>query len=123
MAGLLGCQDEDVALRTMTKLAGLPSKYFATVNTEDFIQQARNFRAMDADTGTKIAKLLSVVGATHPWTVMRAQELRAWIDSRGYEGAVRDPRGLAQPVNRFCIYCGKALGGGEKFCIICGRAA
>src|SRR5207253_6079890 len=41
-AGLLACQDADVAIRTMMKLAGLPQKYFKDINTQDFIEQARS---------------------------------------------------------------------------------
>jgi Zn-dependent protease with chaperone function len=40
-AGILACQDVNAAMGAMMKLAGLPSKFFAQVNTEDFI--ARQF--------------------------------------------------------------------------------
>ncbi len=80
-AGLLGCQDAEVAWRTLTKLAGLPPKYYATLNTEDFLRQARDFQAMDADTLSKIAKWLSSLGESHPWTVVRAQQLLLWMES------------------------------------------
>ena len=125
-AGLLACQDADVALRTMMKLAGLPPKYFQALNTEDFIRQAREFEAMDADKLTMLAKWLSTMGATHPWTVMRAQQLLLWIDSGAYEEVLRAPQKipyqLPAGLTGFCNQCGCPLRGVEAFCPGCGRS-
>lgn len=74
-AGLLACQDADVAMRTLMKLAGLPPKYYQAINAEDFLAQARSFEDMEADKLSLLAKWLSTAGATHPWTVMRAKQL------------------------------------------------
>ncbi len=125
-AGLLACQDVDVALRTMVKLAGLPGKYRSNINTEDFVRQAREFEAMDSDKLSVVAKWLSVMGATHPWTVMRARQLLQWIDSGGYEQVLKDPKKVASQttpgVMAFCTNCGGALHVGELFCRSCGRS-
>ncbi|MCC6232410.1 MAG: M48 family metallopeptidase, partial [Verrucomicrobiales bacterium] len=58
-AGLLAVQDASVAITTLAKLAGLPPKHYASFNTEDFIAQAREFEAMDADKLNLVAKWLS----------------------------------------------------------------
>ena len=123
-AGLLACQDVDVALRALMKLAGLPHKYHGSINTADFIRQAREFQAMDSDKLNWVAKGLSVMGASHPWTVMRAQQLLQWIDGGGYKAVLENPTGgrpglAAGPM--FCNQCGNRLQGGEKFCSVCGR--
>ena len=124
-AGLLACQDADVALRTMMKLAGLSPKYFPSINTEDFIRQAKEFESMDADKLTLLAKWLSTIGEAHPWTVMRAQQLLQWVDSGEYEAVLRAPaaapKALPGGPARFCIQCGRPLQGGESFCPGCGR--
>lgn len=124
-AGLLGCQDADVALRTMMKLAGLPARYFSQINTEDFIAQAREFEAMDAEKLTMLAKWLSSMGESHPWTVMRAQQLLRWIDSHDYEQVLRTPqmnRGrMPEGVKSYCGQCGCPLRGLEKFCPGCAK--
>lgn len=124
-AGLLACQDADVALRTLMKLSGLPSKYYNSINTEDFVRQGKEFEAMDADKLTLLAKWLSVMGATHPWTVMRAKQLLEWVDSGGYEQVLRapqaTPRQLPPGVSGFCDRCGWARHGRETFCSGCGR--
>lgn len=124
-AGLLACQDADVALRAMMKLAGLPQKYFQAINTEDFMRQAREFEAMDADKLTLLAKWLSTMGATHPWTVMRAQHLLQWTGEGGYtdvlEAPQRVPLKLPAGLSRFCTQCGWPLRGAEAFCPGCGQ--
>jgi Zn-dependent protease with chaperone function len=124
-AGLLGCQDTDLALRTLMKLAGLPAKYFSQINTEDFIAQARDFESMDTDKLTVVAKWLSTMGATHPWTVMRAKQLLEWVDTGSYDQVLRAPQALPfkapAGVSRFCTQCGFALRGMEGFCPGCGR--
>jgi Zn-dependent protease with chaperone function len=125
-AGLLACQDADVGLRTMMKLAGLPAKLSEAVNTEDFMRQAREFEGMDADKLTMLAKWLSTMGTTHPWTVMRAQQLLQWIDSGGYEETLRAPQrvpiALPQGIAGYCSKCGWPRRGTESFCPGCGQA-
>jgi Zn-dependent protease with chaperone function len=124
-AGLLACQDAEVALRTMMKLAGLPAKYFPAINTQDFIKQARDFTAMETEKLNLIAKWLSTMGATHPWTVMRAQHLLQWIDSGEYGAVLKAPQRLPfhapSGITGYCDQCGRALTGLEQFCPICGR--
>lgn len=123
-AGLLACQNAEVAWKALMKLAGLPSRYYDTVNTEDFLKQAREFKDLDIDTLSKIAKWLSVLGATHPWTVERAQQLHQWIESGSYEETLKFPRRapvvLPAGVNSFCSICGRGLRGTESFCPGCG---
>ncbi len=121
-AGLLACQDVNVAISAMVKLAGLPSKFFASINTEDFIAQAREFESYDSDKLDWIAKFLSGVGQTHPWTVMRAHELLRWVDAGDYDRILRDPKGPegSSGASKFCTNCGAALSGTGAFCTHCG---
>ena len=124
-AGLLACQDVDVALRALMKLAGLPRKYHNSINTEDFIRQAKEFQAMDSEKLNWIAKGLSVMGATHPWTVMRAQQLLQWIDSGGYKSVLENPQPNSHPSGpaaMYCNHCGAHLTPGAVFCSQCGRS-
>jgi Zn-dependent protease with chaperone function len=125
-AGLLATQDVNVSLGAMMKLAGLPQKYFGKVNVEDFIAQARAFEAMDTDKLNVIAKWLSNVGQTHPWTVLRANQFLTWIDNGGYERTLAAPTEvpllLPDGVTRFCARCGRGLAGPEAFCPGCGAA-
>ena len=121
-AGLLACRDAEVALGTLMKLAGLPVKAYKSINTEDFIAQAREFEAMDTDKLSMLAKFFSSMGATHPWTVMRAQELLRWVDDGSFERILKalEPPALPPGVGA-CSVCGYKLLGPETFCPGCGR--
>lgn len=124
-AGLLGCQNSETAFRALMKLAGLPHKYAANINVEDFIQQAREFEAMDLSTTDRVAKYLSIYGQNHPWTVMRAKELLNWIDSLGYQRVLETPHNLlaagAESIRRFCDQCGTPAIPKDIFCSQCGH--
>jgi Zn-dependent protease with chaperone function len=121
-AGLLACQDINAATTAMIKLAGLPAKFFDQVNTEDFLAQAREFEAFDSDKLDWMAKILSGIGQSHPWTVMRASELLRWVDSTRYEKLLADPKdagALEVVAKAFCTNCGAAVSG--AFCSACGH--
>jgi Zn-dependent protease with chaperone function len=122
-AGLLACRDAEVALRTLMKLAGLPAKSYSSANTEDFIAQAREFEAMDTDKLSMLAKFFSTMGATHPWTVMRAQELLKWVDDGSYDRILKviEPAPALPPATSACKVCGYKLLGPETYCPGCGR--
>jgi Zn-dependent protease with chaperone function len=126
-AGLLATQDVTTAVGAMMKIAGLPQRYYEHVNVDDFIAQARAFEAMDSDKLSWIAKWLSTVGQSHPWTVLRAKQLLAWVDAGEYERVLAAPHEVALQlpagVKRFCAACGCGLAGHEAFCPGCGAPA
>lgn len=121
-AGLLACQDANVALTALMKMAGLPKSRYASANTEDFIAQARAFEAMDKEALNWIARRLSAMGTTHPWTVLRARELLGWIDEGHYDKLLATDHGAALPTAgaAFCTGCGGKLNAGDVFCAGCG---
>jgi Zn-dependent protease with chaperone function len=121
-AGLLACQDVNVAIGAMMKIAGLPLRYHSSANTEDFIAQARDFEALDTDTLSWIAKGLSIMGQSHPWTVMRANQFLTWIDAGEYEKLLTAPPEQPQ-LMRFCSHCGASLTVTAVFCTGCGTRA
>jgi Zn-dependent protease with chaperone function len=125
-AGLLACQDVDVASTTLIKLAGLPSKYFDTINTEDFIEQAKEFEGYDKQLSGKMIKAGSIIFQDQPWTIMRAAEFFKWLDSGIYEKILsrktQIKHALPQPSEvNFCPGCGYKRAGDEIFCPKCGH--
>jgi Zn-dependent protease with chaperone function len=80
-AGLLAVQKPDPGLSTMLKFAGgVPDQ----TNVADFIQQAEEYRT-SGDLSDQVYKVLNVLGATHPFPVIRVAEMRAWFESGAYE--------------------------------------
>lgn len=84
-AGLLACQDLDAAISAMAKIAGLPKEYYDTFQPEYFLEQAQVFQDMDESMYNRILKIISAKGSTHPWTVIRAKQMKDWVDSGDYE--------------------------------------
>jgi Zn-dependent protease with chaperone function len=122
-AGLLACQNRDAAISAMVKMAGLPRKFYGQFNVEDFIAQAREFKALDENPLDKVAKLASLMGQSHPWTVLRAAEFDTWIRSGEYSrllGVYGSRDSDLDDAPRFCSSCGGLLIGDEIFCAICG---
>ena len=83
---LLCCQDIDVALRTMMKMAGLPQKYFESVDPKAFLLQAKDFS--DLQSNSVIKGLMTKYirnSAALPWLVDRARVLMDWYNSGEYQ--------------------------------------
>jgi Zn-dependent protease with chaperone function len=81
-AGILSIQQPEVGMRAMLKLAGGGNGTDA--NLAEFIQQADEYRAT-GDLADQVFKVLNVVGADHPFPVLRVAEMRDWFQSGAYE--------------------------------------
>jgi Zn-dependent protease with chaperone function len=97
-AGLLACQDLEVALSTLIKLAGLPNQYLTPEVIAGFRQQALEF---DVDGETRldqVAKTMSFTEYRFPWSVFRAAELMRWVESGEYEALLQgEPTESSEP--------------------------
>ncbi len=81
-AGLLATQDPAVAYRVHMKLAS-GSGDLSELDQTAFFAQGQEY--LDApDLRDSVLKLLLVQGRTHPYAVVRAAELRRWVDSGEY---------------------------------------
>jgi Zn-dependent protease with chaperone function len=80
-AGVLAGQDPAAALRAQMKMAG--GSRLAEMDIAAFLEQAREYDAQ-GDLRNGVLKLLSLQGQTHPFAVLRAAELRKWIDDGDY---------------------------------------
>lgn len=85
-AGLLASQNPEAALRTMLKLAGGGSK--EETDLPAFLEQADEYR-QSGDLADAVFKVLNLTMATHPFHVLRAAELRDWIESGEYDRVLR----------------------------------
>ncbi|MDQ3604767.1 MAG: M48 family metallopeptidase [Gemmatimonadota bacterium] len=85
-AGALAVQDPELGMRTMLKLAGggRPGE----TNLPEFIRQADEYR-QGGDLADQVFKVLNILGATHPFPVLRVAELRDWFESGEYERILR----------------------------------
>lgn len=80
-AGILAVQDPQPGLRVMLKFAGGSS---GEANLAEFIRQSDEYRE-EGELADQIYKVLNVLGATHPFPVIRVAEMRSWFESGAYE--------------------------------------
>jgi Zn-dependent protease with chaperone function len=81
-AALLAVQDKDVVMSSLMKLAG--GTRGEVLDLDEFIAQSEEYRE-GGDLLDSVYKVLNVIGATHPFSVVRVAELRDWIDSGAYD--------------------------------------
>lgn len=113
-AGLLACQDLDVAINTIIKMSGLPIKYFEKMDRNSFIKQAVEFKKNFSGFADNTIKTISILGSTHPWTVLRAAELITWYESGEYD------RVLNSSSVRTCPSCNMQIPSQSDKCPFCG---
>lgn len=117
-AGLLACQNFETYIQFLMKYSGSPKSHFDSIDTNEFIKQAREFQSFDYDSLDKVAKAATIIWKSHPWTVLRASELLKWVESGEYQKILdKDSSGTLT-----CFNCGAELKGEEKFCGDCGAS-
>ncbi len=123
-AGLLACQDLEVAASALAKISGLPTKYYKSFSVDGFIHQARQFEGIDVGNYNKVIKYVSLMLGDHKWTVDRTNELLKWIDSGQYDAVLNRKTLIAEekPKFKFCNNCGtRILSMSASFCPKCGK--
>ncbi len=80
-AGLLACQDPAVATRALMKLAG--GGDLSQLDITSFHAQGAEFDD-SGDLRDSLLKLMLLENRTHPYSVVRARELRTWVESGEY---------------------------------------
>ncbi|MGY2701386.1 MULTISPECIES: M48 family metallopeptidase [unclassified Nocardioides] len=79
-AGLLATQDPATAFRVHMQLAS--GGHLDDLDTTSFFAQGQEYD--DADLRDSVLKLLLIENRSHPFAVVRASELRKWVDSGEY---------------------------------------
>lgn len=113
-AGLLACQDVNVAISALMKMAGLPSSCYKKSNVEGFIKQAREFQNRYSDGIDKFIKSWEILDDSHPWTILRAAELIRWVDSGEYQALLDSIK------TKKCSDCNTEVPMNATICPICG---
>ncbi|MGD8276590.1 MAG: M48 family metallopeptidase [Gemmatimonadota bacterium] len=85
-AGLLAVQHPEAALRAFMKLAGGGKPEETDLN--EFLIQADQYRET-GDVADIVFKVLNLLGTTHPFHVLRAAELRDWVEGGHYDRVLR----------------------------------
>lgn len=83
--GLLACQDINVALKTMIKMAGAPEALYNDLNVDAFIEQAESFELPKMGLMNKLVEKITIMDNAAPWIIRRASELLKWYKSGEYD--------------------------------------
>ncbi|NSC21699.1 M48 family metallopeptidase [Streptomyces albus subsp. chlorinus] len=81
-AGLLVGQDLQASMRGLMKLAG--GNHLHEMNVDAFLKQAEEYEA-GGDVRDSVLKIMNVLPRSHPFTTVRAAELKKWATSRDYQ--------------------------------------
>ncbi|NGO67911.1 M48 family metallopeptidase [Streptomyces boncukensis] len=81
-AGLLVGQDLQASMRGLMKLAG--GNHLHEMNVDSFLKQAEEYES-GGDLRDSVLKIMNMLPRTHPFTTVRAAELKKWADSRDYQ--------------------------------------
>jgi len=81
-AGLLVSQDPAAVTRVHMKMAG--GARVADMNLQAFLEQAEEYEAT-GDAREGVIRVLNLINATHPFAVLRALEIKRWVESGEYE--------------------------------------
>jgi len=85
-AGLLAAQNPEAAMKGFMKLAGGGTEEETDLN--EFLVQAEEYRT-SGDAADIVFKVLNLLGTTHPFHVLRAAEIRDWIEAGEYDRILR----------------------------------
>lgn len=81
-AGLLVGQDLRASMRGLMKLAG--GNHLHEMNVDAFLAQAEEYEA-GGDLRDSVLKVMNVLPRSHPFTTVRAAELKKWAESRDFQ--------------------------------------
>lgn len=81
-AGLLVGQDLQASMRGLMKIAG--GNHLHEMNVDAFLEQADEYEAA-GDLRDSVLKIMNVLPRSHPFTTVRAAELKKWAASRDYQ--------------------------------------
>jgi Zn-dependent protease with chaperone function len=81
-AGLLVGQDMRASMRALMKIAG--GNHLHEMNVDAFLKQAEEYEE-GGDLRDSVLKILNLLPRSHPFTTVRAAELKKWSESRDYQ--------------------------------------
>lgn len=115
-AALLGSQDPEASMATLMKLAGGTLEHADALDLNEFLVQAEEYEE-DRDVADLVFKVMNLLGATHPFHVLRVGEMRRWIREGHYDRILRgeyqrrgeEKRAYTEDAREAATYYGGAL--------------
>ncbi len=125
-AGLLACQEPEVAYKALIKMAGLPQKYSNRITVEDLREQAHEFDNVKEQTFEKIIRFAAAYDSYTPLTIIRASQMFQWVDG-GHFNRILQRESLkdfqfrsSSSVDMSCPQCQFKYEDDDDYCRMCG---
>ncbi|MEL7531286.1 MAG: M48 family metallopeptidase [Bacteroidota bacterium] len=119
-AGLLACQDPEIAGEAFIKIAGLPQKYHGRVTVKDLRDQAKDFEDLQESNFDKLIRFAAGYEDPQPFTIIRAAELFKWVQRGDYDNIIENKAAKIQSEMANCWNCESPYTKDEKYCRQCG---
>ena len=109
----------DSVVDTMLRLAGGPKSITDKINKELYLQQAADYEQLIGDSKwDKALQYLAMMTNSHPFTSVRAFEIKKWCESDRFRQIMNFSNGL--PAGNTCSACGAPMEPSWLFCKKCG---
>ncbi len=118
-AGLLTCQDINIAAHCLIKMAGLPEQYHGRISIQDLREQSEEFEDIKEGTFDKMIRFAAEYDNPQPFTIIRAAQLFKWYDSGAYE-RVLSRQTQMEFSEMLCPNCQAIILPSYHFCRMCG---
>jgi len=119
-AGLLTCQDMDVAAQCLIKMAGLPKQYYGRISTADLRRQSESFVEIQESNFDKLIRFAAGYENNQPFTIIRSGQLFKWYDSGDYQRVLKREPVEGTFYGLTCYNCNQSISETHNFCRNCG---
>ena len=120
-AGLLTCQDPEVAAQALIKIAGLPIKYHGRITSDQLRKQAHDFDDIQETTFDKLIRFAASYENSQPFTIIRASQLFKWLDAGSYQMIMERQSPKIKIKGGICPNCQTPFTSDENYCRQCGN--
>jgi Zn-dependent protease with chaperone function len=111
-------QGSSSVIEVMIRLSGGSKEITAKVNQELYIEQAKEYQQLiDTSLWNKVLQFVVLMNQTHPFTAVRAAEIKQWCESSDFEKIME----YIRQSNNECPNCGETVEEDWVFCKHCGN--
>jgi Zn-dependent protease with chaperone function len=130
-AALLVAQEPDVVASALAKLAGGAQKILPEINLDEILHQAQEYNESSEGVVEQLFKVSLLLQQTHPFPIVRANEIIAWSKSEQYQQILQGNyvRAESSPdltvtegMGKVCPKCERTANASATICLGCGSS-
>ncbi len=119
-AAAICMKDYNSVVETMIRLSGGPTSITNDINKDLYLEQAAEYENLIGDSGLdKTLQYLALMTSSHPFSAVRAYEIKKWCESDRFKQIIAYADGVAD--GTVCSFCGNKMEPTWAFCKKCGN--